>query len=89
VRNDYRIKGEPRRRSVIALPRGRKWITLIDWTTLETARMDLAAWDGLNAEPDGRMNRRKVRAAMRDRLRYVQRTEAVKAAMALLASQAK
>ena len=24
-------------RSVIAVPPGRKWLTLIDWTTLETA----------------------------------------------------
>jgi len=31
-------------RSVVALPPGRKWMTVIDWTTLETARIEIAAW---------------------------------------------
>jgi hypothetical protein len=48
-------------RSVIALTPGRKWLTLIDWTTLETARIDLAAWARLKPQTDSSMNPRKVR----------------------------
>ncbi|HWG41181.1 MAG TPA: hypothetical protein VN688_00225 [Gemmataceae bacterium] len=31
-------------RSIIALTPGRQWITLLDWTTLETARLEIATW---------------------------------------------
>ena len=74
-------------RSVIALPPGRKWITLIDWTTLETSRMDIAAWQRLKPQQVS-MNPRKVRAVMRRRLKYVAPTQAIKDAMRLLKSEA-
>jgi hypothetical protein len=76
-------------RSVIALPPGRKWITVIDWTTLETSRLAIAEWDRLEPMPDRRINRRKVRAAMRRRLKYVTPTQAVRDALATLAHQAR
>jgi hypothetical protein len=75
-------------RSVIAVRPGRKWVTLIDWTTLETARMEIAAWERLKPQPDLRINRRKVRAVMRRRLKYATLTGAIKEALALLASDA-
>ena len=71
-------------RSVIALRPGRRWITLIDWTTLETARMEIAAWERLEPQPDGGMNPRKVRAVMRRRLKYVTPTQAIEQALRLL-----
>ena len=51
-------------RSVVAMPPGRRWTTLIDWTTLETARIEIAVWETLEPQPDSRINRRKVRAVM-------------------------
>jgi len=71
-------------RSVIALPPGRKWVTLIDWTTLETARIDLASWASLKPEADHRISRRKVRIHMRQRRHYVTATQAIKEALSLL-----
>jgi hypothetical protein len=71
-------------RSVIALTPGRKWITLIDWTTLETARIDLGTWQTLKPQPNRGMNPRKVRAHMRRRLHYVAPTQAIKEALSLL-----
>ena len=71
-------------RSIIALTPGRKWVTVIDWTTLETARLEIAEWQRLKPQPDDGLNRRKVRAAMRRRLRYVTPTEAIREALRLL-----
>jgi hypothetical protein len=71
-------------RSVIALRPGRKWLTLIDWTTLETTRIDVAAWEKLRPQPDSRMNPRKVLAIMRRRLKYVASNRAIKDALSLL-----
>jgi hypothetical protein len=71
-------------RSVIAMHPGRKWLTLIDWATLETARVEIAAWDKLKPEPDSTMNRRKVRAVMRHRLKYAATTQAISDAIRLL-----
>ena len=71
-------------RSVIALHPGRKRLTLIDWTTLETARMEIALWDSLKPLPDAGINRRKVRAAMRRRLKYAASTRAIEEALRLL-----
>ena len=75
-------------RSVVALKPGRKWITLIDWTTLETSRMDMAAWHRLKPQQVS-MNPRKVRAVMRRRLKYVTPTQAIKEALSLLKGEAK
>ena len=71
-------------RSVIALTPGRKWITVIDWTTLETARIGIAAWQKLEPQLHDRLNPRKVHAVMRRRLRYVAPTEAIRQALRLL-----
>lgn len=70
-------------RSVIALPPGRKWITLIDWTTLETAKLELSTWQRLKPQPaEYRSNR--ILAAMRRRLHYTSKTQAIQEAMAQL-----
>ena len=74
-------------RCVIALPPGRKWITLIDWTTLETGRIEIAAWPRLKPQPVS-INHRKVRAVIRRRLKYIAPTHAVKEALALLKGEA-
>lgn len=71
-------------RSVIALPPGRRWITVIDWTTLETARLELADWHRLKPQPHTGLRLRYVRAAIRRRLNYVARTEAIRQALRLL-----
>jgi len=71
-------------RSLIALTPGRKWVTVIDWTTLETVRVEITLWQRLKPQPDDGLNRRKVRAAMRRRLRYVTPTEAIRDALLLL-----
>jgi hypothetical protein len=71
-------------RCVIALKPGRKWLTVIDWTTLETARLEIAAWERLYPHDARGMNLRKVRAVMRQRLKYVTPTKSIKAAMKLL-----
>ena len=71
-------------RSIVALTPGRKWVTVIDWTTLETARLEVMTWQKLKPQPDDGLNRRKVCAAMRRRLRYVTPTEAIRDALRLL-----
>jgi hypothetical protein len=68
-------------RSVLCLTPGRKWVTVIDWTTLETARLEIPAWERLNPQPDGGMSPRKVRAAMRRRLAYATPTQAIREAL--------
>jgi hypothetical protein len=71
-------------RSIIALTPGRKWVTLIDWTTLETTRLEIAVWARLQPLETAGLNRRKVSAAMRQRLQYVTATQAIKEALRLL-----
>jgi hypothetical protein len=71
-------------RSIIALTPGRKWVTLIDWTTLETARLERTTWERLKPKTAAGLNPRKVRAVMRRRLRYVTPTEAIREALRLL-----
>ena len=46
--------------------------------------MEIAAWERLKPLPDSTMNRRKVRAAMRRRLKYVTPTQAIEEALRLL-----
>ena len=38
-------------RTVIALPPGRKWITLVEWTTLDTAKILVKDWERMKPEP--------------------------------------
>jgi hypothetical protein len=71
-------------RSVIALTPGRKWITVLDWTTLESDRLEIAAWQRLKPTPEARMNPRKVRSLMRRRMRYIVPTQAMHDALASL-----
>ena len=37
-------------RTVIALEPGRKWITLVDWTTLDTAKILISQWERLKPQ---------------------------------------
>ena len=74
-------------RSVIALAPGRKWITILDWTTLETARLPLDLWQRLQPVPAAGYSRRHIRAAIKARLRYVRQTGVIRAAAASLKSQ--
>jgi hypothetical protein len=71
-------------RSIIALTPGRKWLSLLDWTTLETARVEIATWRRLKPQPHNGLNPRKVRAAMHRRLKFVNPTEAIWEAIRLL-----
>ena len=71
-------------RSVVALTPGRKWLTVIDWTTLEAARLDIATWERLKPQAAAGTNRRKVGRLMRRRLQYVTPTNAIKEALRLL-----
>jgi hypothetical protein len=71
-------------RSVIVLTPGRKWLTVIDWTTLETARMQISGWQNLRPHDAGHLNRRKVRAVIRHRLKYATRTRAINQALTQL-----
>jgi hypothetical protein len=71
-------------RSIVALTPGRKWVTVIDWTTLETARIEVAAWGKLKPLEATGLNPRKVRSAMRQRLRYATATRAIHQALTLL-----
>jgi len=71
-------------RSVIALTPGRKWVTVIDWTTLETARIEINLWQRLRPQLQGRLNPRKVRAVMRRRLKYIAPTQALREALRLV-----
>jgi hypothetical protein len=74
-------------RSVIALAPGRKWITILDWTTLEAARLPLDLWRYLDPRPATGYSARRVRAAINTRLRYVRKTNTIRAAMAALKSR--
>lgn len=71
-------------RSILALTPGRKWVTVIDWTTLETAGLEIAQWERLKPQLQDGLNRRKVRAVMRSRLRYVTATATIREALRLL-----
>jgi hypothetical protein len=52
-------------RSVIALAPGRKWVTVVDWTTLETARLPLDLWPRLRPQQANGYSARRIRAAIR------------------------
>jgi hypothetical protein len=70
-------------RAVIALHPGRKWIVLVDWSTLETAKVEIATWERMKPQPvDFRL--RPVIRAMKERLKYVAATQSIKDAMATI-----
>ncbi len=71
-------------RSIIALTPGRKWVTVIDWTTLETARIEISTWQKLKPLEAAGLNPRTVHAVMRRQLRYATATRSIKEALRLL-----
>jgi hypothetical protein len=79
-------------RSVIALKPGRRWITILDWTTLESTRLPLDLWQRMGPQPAIGYSARRVRAcpgldpgaAIKARLRYVRKTRTISAAARLL-----
>jgi hypothetical protein len=73
-------------RSVIALKPGRKWITIVDWTTLDSARLPLDLWQRLDPRPATGHSARRIRAAIKARLRYTEKTRTIGAALASLNS---
>lgn len=68
-------------RSVIALQPGRKWIKIIDWSTLETANVEIATWARMKPAEETHLKIRKVKSIMKARLRYVTKTETIKEAL--------
>src|SRR5262249_18675876 len=74
-------------RSLIALKPGRKWITVVDWTTLETARLPVALWNTLPKIECTRFSRRRVAGYMRARAKYTGSNATIKHAIALMASK--
>jgi hypothetical protein len=74
-------------RSVIGLAPGRKWITILGWTTLETARLPLDLRRRLQPRAAAGYSRRRIRAAIKARLSYVRKTRTIRAAVASLKLQ--
>ncbi len=74
-------------RSVIALAPGRKWITIVDWATLDSARLPLDLWRRLGPRPAAGYSVRRVRAVIKARLRYAAKTRTIRAAIASLKSR--
>jgi len=74
-------------RSLIALPAGRKWITVLDWTTLETARVPLVLWNKIPKIEDRNFSRRRVTGYMRARVKYTGSNATIKHAIALMAGK--
>jgi hypothetical protein len=66
---------------------GRKWITILGWTTLETARLPLNLRRRLQPRPAAGYSRRRIRAAIKARLSYVRKTRTIRAAVASLKLQ--
>lgn len=56
-------------RTVIALPPGRKWITLVDWTTCDVATISVKDWGRMKAEPVTEYSAR-IERAMKARIKY-------------------
>jgi len=59
-------------------------ITIVDWTTLDTARLPLDLWHRLHPQLASGYSVRRVRATIKARLHYVSKTETIRAATALL-----
>ncbi len=74
-------------RSLIALPPGRKWIPVLDWTTLETARVPLALWKQLPKIETTKFSRHRVAGYMRTRSKYTGSNATIKQAIAMMASK--
>lgn len=59
-------------------------VTVVDWTTLEAARLPLDLWQRMRPRPASGYSARRVRAAIKARLRYVRKTKTISTAAALL-----
>lgn len=56
-------------RTVICLPPGRKWVSLVDWTTLDVATITIQEWARMKPTPvEYRAGR--VLSAMKERIPY-------------------
>lgn len=79
------------RRSVVALPPGRRWVTIVDWTTLDVARIAIDIWRGLNPViVEGGYRPRRILAAMRERAAYFEhKSKTIRAAMKVVAAELK
>lgn len=56
-------------RTVIVLPPGRKWVTIVDWTTLDTATVSITEWQRRRAEPV-QYRTGVILTTMKERARY-------------------
>lgn len=73
-------------RSLLALPPGRKWIVVIDWSNphLEHAKIAIKAWEGLRPTPQD-FSKRFVRSVMKNNLQYIEKTKLISDALKVLA----
>lgn len=78
-------------RSVIALKPGRRWVTILDWTTLQSTRLLLDLWSVSTRSPPPAIRRAGCgprsslpRRRPGARLRYVRKTKTISAAARLL-----
>jgi hypothetical protein len=80
-------------RTVIALPPGRKWITLVDWTTLDVQDVLVKEWESLQRREIVIGEKRKgvdsyrkgvILETMLAQLAYVDETKAIRDAISLL-----
>lgn len=73
-------------RSVIALPPGTKWITLIDWSTLEVQKLAVKEWERMKPteQPLPPKRAKHIKGAMKKRLQYHEKTATIKEALAAL-----
>jgi hypothetical protein len=71
-------------RSLIALAPGRKWITVVDWTTLESARVSLTLRNRIPKIPTTDFSKRRVCAYMLARCQYTPATAVIKQAIGLM-----
>lgn len=56
-------------RSVVALPEGRKWVTVVEWTTLDVAKISLKDWERMKPQ-SVRARAGLVFATMKSRVPY-------------------
>lgn len=74
-------------RTVIALPPGRKWITVVDWTTLDSQDIDVRTWERLKKYPVGRSEGYRktfILHHMREQLKYRDETKTIREAIDIM-----
>ena len=70
-------------RSLLVVETGRKWVTLLDWCTLETCKVELSIWARMKPQVE-ETNVRRVHRAIKNMLRFREKTATVKAALRLI-----